>query len=118
MWTTDNLVTESDVEQKFIYPLLTQSLPNGPNLPSEVILTKTNVKRLPIGKGKDIKLYYPDYLIVTMGYPIVVIEAKRPTESVQEGYREARLYAAELNALFEHKLNPTKYVIATNGIEL
>ncbi|MDH5834226.1 type I restriction endonuclease [Luteimonas kalidii] len=118
MWTTEGLISESDVEQKFVYPLLIASKPLGAGLPTEVIQTKFNIRRLPIGKGKEQKLYFPDYLLVASGYPLVVIEAKGPTESAQEGYRQARLYAAELNALYPHDINPSKYVVATNGQKL
>lgn len=118
MWTVNGLDNESDVEQKFIYPFLIESPPLGLGLPDSVIQTKVNIRRFEIDKGTAKKLYFPDYLIVTMGFPLVVIEAKHPSECVAEGYRQARLYGAELNSLFSSELNPTKTVIATNGIEL
>src|SRR5512138_1139057 len=118
MWTTEHLQNESDVEQKFLFPFLTESKPLGLGLPAAIVLTKVNVRRLLIGKGTDQKLYYPDYLVVTLGLPLMVIEAKHPNESVEEGFRQARLYATELNALFNHGITPTRFVIATNGIEL
>lgn len=118
MWTVNGLENESDVEQKFIFPFLIEPAPLGLGLPDSVIQTKVNIRRFEIDKGAAKKLYFPDYLIVTMGYPLVVIEAKHPSESVEEGYRQARLYGNELNALFEADFNPTKMVIATNGLEL
>ena len=118
MWQIDGLNNESDVEQKFLYGLLTEALPLGLELPSSVIQTKANLRRFAIGKGTETKLYYPDYVIVMFGMPLVVIEAKAPTESVEEGYRQARLYAHELNALFVAGLNPTKFIVASNGTEL
>ena len=118
MWQIDGLDNESDVEQKFLYGLLTEALPLGLELPSSVIQTKANLRRFTIGKGQETKLYYPDYVIVILGMPLVVIEAKSPTESVEEGYRQARLYAHELNALFSSGLNPTKFIVASNGKEL
>lgn len=118
MWVTTELENESDVEQKFLYPFLTESEPIGLGLPSAVIQTKSNIRRLTIGKGSDQKSYYPDYLVVNMGFPLVVIEAKHPTEPLEEAYREARLYAAEINALFSHGTSPAQFVIASNGVEL
>ncbi|MDK9689705.1 type I restriction endonuclease [Azospira sp.] len=118
MWQIDGLDNESDVEQKFLYGLLTEALPLGLELPSSVIQTKANLRRFAIGKGAETKLYYPDYVIVMYGMPLVVIEAKAPTESVEEGYRQARLYAHELNALFVTGLNPTNFIVASNGREL
>jgi hypothetical protein len=118
MWTTDNLKNESDVEQKFIYPFLIEAKPLGLGLPTAVVQTKANIRRLAIGKGAEQKLYFPDYLVVSIGYPLLVIEAKHPAESAEEGFREARLYAAELSALYNHNITPAKFVIACNGVEL
>jgi len=117
MWTTTSLENESDVEQKLIYPLLIEPQPLGLGLPASVIQTKASIRRFTIGKGTDQKLYFPDYLVVELGFPIVVIEAKHPSESVEEGYRQARLYANELNSLFPHSVSPSRYVIATNGVD-
>ncbi|MCF5708814.1 S1 RNA-binding domain-containing protein [Pseudomonas syringae] len=118
MWSVNGLVNESDVEQKFIFPFLVEPVPLGLGLPDAVIQTKVNIRRFEIDKGSASKLYFPDYVIVTMGFPVVVIEAKHPSESVAEGFRQARLYAVELNALFVSGLNPVNMVIATNGVEL
>jgi hypothetical protein len=118
MWTAIDLTNESDVEQKFIYPFLIEREPLGLGLPPSVVQTKTNIRRLPIGKGKDQKSYFPDYLIVNLGFPLVVIEAKHPSEALDEGYREARMYASELNALFRHGLDPAHVVAACNGIDI
>lgn len=118
MWETETLHTESDVEQKLIYPLLVEGKPQGLGFPSEVILTKQNIRRLQVGKGKSKKMYFPDYIIANLGFPLVVIETKSPEELIAEGYREARLYASELNALFDHSVQPAKYVVACNGVEI
>ncbi len=112
------MLNESDVEQKFIYPFLIEPEPNGLELPPSIIQTKVNLRRFSIGKGAETKLFYPDYVAAIFGLPVLVIEAKSPLESVVEGYRQARLYAAELNALFHTGLNPSKYVISCNGVEL
>ncbi len=52
------------------------------------------------------------------GLPVLVIEAKAPSESVMQGLDEARLYAAELNALFASGENPCGRVVSCNGAEL
>lgn len=117
-WTVTDLVSESDVEQKFIYPLLVAPNPYGLSLSSSTIKTKHNIKKYQIDKGVKEKTYFPDYLLVDSGFPFMVIEAKKPTEDIDEGYREARLYAGELNHSFPHNLNPVKYIIATNGVEI
>ena len=61
------------------------------------------------------KYYFPDYLIAIRGIPILVVEAKKPDESLEEGYSEARLYAQEVNAKYSHNINVCQYVIACNG---
>jgi len=112
------LQNESDVEQKLIYPLLVTDEPFGFGIAPNEILTKRNIRRLPIGKGDDRKSYFPDYLVLISGIPLVVIEAKGPDEDLGEAFREARLYAAEVNAIFRPGINPLTKVVATNGVTL
>ena len=114
----EELHTESDVEQKLLWPLLTTGVPNGTGLVSADILTKLSIRRLEIGKGSSRKLYYPDYMVVIAGLPVLVIEAKAPGESVEQALAEARLYATELNALFPSGINPCTRIVACNGAEL
>jgi hypothetical protein len=114
----DDLVTESDVEQKLLWPLLTTGVPNGAGLLAADILTKLSIRRLEIGKGTSKKLYYPDYMVVLAGLPVLVVEAKAPGESVEQGLTEARLYGTELNALFPSGMNPCTRVVACNGCQL
>lgn len=113
-----DLITESDVEQKLVWPLLTTASPNGAGLAAADILTKTNIRRLEINKGTSKKLYYPDYMVVLAGLPVLVAEAKAPHEDVEQGLTEARLYGGEINALFPSGLNPCIRVIACNGREI
>ena len=69
----DELLTESDVEQKLIFPLLTNATPSGLAFASSDIATKLSTRRLRIGKGTATKLYFPDYLVVMAGLPVLVI---------------------------------------------
>ena len=112
------LQSESDVEQKLIYPLLVDDEPFGFGIAPNEILTKKNIRRLTIGKGNDRKSYFPDYLVLLGGIPLVVIEAKEPKEELDEAFREARLYAAEVNAIYRPGVNPLTKVVATNGVRL
>lgn len=112
------LQTESDVEQKLIYPMLVADEPFGFGIAPNEILTKRNIKRLTIGKGKDRKSYFPDYLVLIGGIPLAVIEAKEPNEDLDEAFREARLYASEVNAIYRPGINPLTKVVATNGVRL
>lgn len=111
----NNLSTESDVEQKFIFRLLVTESPEGLAYSDSDILTKPNIKKLSVGKGKTMKLYFPDYVIILDGIPSVIIEAKAPGDELSEASREARLYATEINASYKSGVNPCKYIIVTDG---
>lgn len=112
------LLSESDVEQKVIFPLLTNNYPEGLNYSSRYILTKHNLKRFQIDKGQKTKLYYPDYVINIDGIPSIVVEAKKPHEDLYEAYREACLYATEINRFYDTGINPCRYVFACDGIKI
>lgn len=106
---------ESDIEQKVIFPFLTTDSPEGLGINKEFILTKHNIKSLEVGKGNTKKVYYPDYLVIINGVPVLLVEAKTPGEDLEAAFHEARLYALELNAKYESKLNPLTKIIATDG---
>ncbi|WII71453.1 type I restriction endonuclease [Bdellovibrio sp. 22V] len=111
----ENILTESDVEQKFLYRILVTPKPLGLGLSATDIRTKADIRKIVIGKGQNQKLYYPDYVIVIDGLPVLIVEAKAPKENLEEALREARLYASEINALFPNKVNPCARIIASNG---
>lgn len=113
----NSLKTESDVEQKFLYPFLSSPDPLGLALPETQILTKSKLKRKIIGKGQSQKYYFPDYLISIRGIPVLVVEAKKPETYLADAYAEARLYAAEVNANFPHNVSVCQYIIVSNGTE-
>lgn len=112
------LFSESDVEQKFIYDLLTKSEPEGLGYLKHDFVTKKNIRKISIDKGSKKQLYYPDYAIVLDGVPAAIIEAKKPNSDLNEAFREARLYATELNSLYSKKINPCEKIIATDGIDI
>jgi RNA recognition motif. (a.k.a. RRM, RBD, or RNP domain) len=113
-----DLRTESDVEQKLLWPLVTSPIPTGFGLHPSDVITKPNIRRLEIDKGSSRKLYFPDYVVVLAGLPLIVVEAKARGESIHQALREARLYGSELNALFPASINPCIRVIACTGDEL
>lgn len=107
--------SESDVEQKVLYPLITQVL----GYASLEIKTKDYLAPTDIDKGAGKKVgYYPDYIIYLGGMPVLVVEAKDPSTDCSVGYREARLYATELNKHYPESINPVCRVMASNGIEV
>jgi hypothetical protein len=106
--------TESDVEQKFVFPLLT----NPARLAIAVDAVKTKKYLAPTlldkaaGKAGG---YYPDASVWYFGMPLLVIEVKDPEVQSEVGFREACLYARHLNAAYQSGTNPCRYVLATNG---
>lgn len=114
---SDELLNESDVEQKLIYPLLSSK--EGLGYYAEEIRTKEYLSPAEIDKGAGKKIgYYPDYAIMLSSLFAIVVEAKSPNQSVDAGFREAQLYAHEINKRFESNINPVSIVIACNGSEL
>jgi len=114
----ESMITESDVEQKFLYPFLHSETPMGLGYTDSEILTKHILKKIEIDKGQKCHYYYPDYVISLRGLPVMVVEAKAPSELLGDGYYEARLYALELNSAFSHGFNTCKYIVASNGHEM
>ncbi len=91
LFTDLSIETESDVEQKFIYKLLTSDAPNGLGYSDHDIRTKADIRKLQIDKGNKKKLYYPDYAVIVEGYPVLIVEAKAPGSDLEEARREGRL---------------------------
>jgi hypothetical protein len=117
MKSVSNQSTEGDVETNVILPLLTEVGYLG--IPKEDLLTKNRISARDIGKGSKRKIgYVPDYCVIKHSLPVLVVEAKRPTEDLLNAYQEARLYASELNSSFPHGVNPCCRIISTNGIKL
>src|SRR5678815_1962466 len=85
----EELVNESDVEQKLLWQLLTCAEPDGCGYSSAEIYTKANIKTFEIEKGDAKKVYRPDYIVLLAGLPVLVVEAKRPDEDLEEALREA-----------------------------
>jgi hypothetical protein len=110
-----DLQSESDVEQKLVFPLLTTPAPLGLAYSPVELRTKPDIRKLLIGKGDTKKLYYPDYVVIMSGLPIFIVEVKTPGQDLDEAAREARLYANELNSMFGAGVNPCVRVVATDG---
>lgn len=116
-FSTIALKNESDVEQKLIIPLLTAS--EWLDVPAEAIHTKNYLPPANIGKGRKREIgYYPDYSIWFYGFPIAIVEAKSPNEDTEEGFREAQLYAHEINKAYPSGVSPVQIVACINGREI
>ncbi len=108
------LITESDVEQKLVYPFLVH--PCFMDIPSEWVRTKEYMEPTEIDKGAGKRVgYIPDYSVWRSGFPLLVVEAKRPDEPIEKAIREAHLYANRINNRYPPNVNPIRYVLACNG---
>lgn len=116
-FSSKNLRTESDVEQKLILPFLTSSSYLG--IPADWVRTKEYMSPTQIDKAAGRRFgYYPDYSIWITGIPLLIGEAKEPGVKIEVALREARLYADQVNKKYPPGVNPIGFVFASNGIEL
>jgi GTPase SAR1 family protein len=108
------LKTESDVEQKLVYPFL--SHPSFLGIPHEWIRTKEYMEPTEVDKRAGRRAgYIPDYSVWRTGFPLIVVEAKRPDVAVETALQEAQMYAARINARYPPNINPIGWVLASNG---
>ena len=111
------LSTESDVEQKFVLPLLINS--EYLNIPSLAVKTKVYIQATKFSKKAGVTSGdYPDYSVWSRGFPVLLVEVKNPKVSAENGYKEAQLYAQNLNNNYRSGLNPTKFLLSINGKNL
>ncbi len=112
----DRSASESDVEQKFLFPFLVDKLSLA--IPQQSVFTKTSIKRSQIDKGANRRWYTPDYLIYCDSLPVMILEAKKPGESISEAFKEAQLYALEINSSYPSAINPAAFVVCSNGEQI
>lgn len=106
--------SESDVEQKLVYPFLVH--PSFMDIPAEWVRTKEYMEPTEIDKGAGKRVgYVPDYSVWRSGFPLLIVEAKRPDEAIEKALREAHLYANRINNRYPPNVNPISYVLACNG---
>jgi hypothetical protein len=106
------LRTESDVEQFFLSPLFAE-LGYGP----DYLETKATIKPHMIGKGRNRRRYFPDYIghiRKAKDRPVLIGDAKHPDESADDGVDDSQLYASVIRrALLAPK--PDQYCLGSNG---
>jgi Type I restriction enzyme R protein N terminus (HSDR_N) len=111
------LVTESDVEQTIIYPLLSGG--NYLAINERHIRTKEYLAPTKLDKAAERTTgYFPDYSIWEKAFPLMIVEAKRPSVTVEVGYQEAARYAQHLNQKYRTGVNPCRFVMACNGLRV
>jgi hypothetical protein len=108
------LRTESDVEQKLVYPFLVH--PSFLGLPPDWVRTKEYMEPTDIDKGAGKRVgYIPDCSLWISGFPLLIVEAKRPDEPIEAALRDAHLYAGRINNRYPPGVNPIGWVFACNG---
>jgi len=105
--------SEGDVESKLLIPFVTGEPYLG--IPIHNFFSKDYLAPTPIDKGRKAVGYYPDFSVWMHAFPILIIEAKAPDASVEQGYREAALYAQQRNMNYPAGINPAQFLIASNG---
>lgn len=105
-----DLKNEADVENWFVDPLL-KKLGYKP----KDIKLKKSISELKVGKGSKTVLYKPDYVLMIGGIPTVVIDAKAPSENIEDYEKQCSSYCLEINKLFAY--NPVIYYLLSNGIK-
>ncbi len=106
------LKNESDVEQFFVAPFLAE-LGYG----SDYLQTKSSIQTTLIGKGRKRKRYFPDYighLRKGEDQPVLVVDAKHPNESADDGVEDAQLYASVIRRALKVP-KPDQFCIGSNG---
>jgi type I restriction enzyme M protein len=104
-----NLTNEATVEKWFVDPLLAYL-----GFGAEDQRLKTSIGELKIGKGSKSSLYKPDYIIEAGSFPVLIIDAKAPSEDIEDWVWQCRSYCLELNQMYEH--NPVEFYLLSNGL--
>lgn len=106
----NDLSNEATVESCFVDRLLTHLGFEDSN-----ISRKDSISEFAVGKGGKKTLYRPDYVLKVAGIPAVVVDAKSPTENIDDWEHQCFSYCLEINKEFDY--NPVKYFVLTNGLK-
>lgn len=107
----DELTNEAAVEMFFVNRLLTDLGYNDPQ-----IKPKTAISEVMVGTGARKVRYKPDYILSYRNTPRWVLDAKAPTEALEDWEEQAAGYCLYLNQRSERG-NPVQYYVLTNGIK-
>ena len=84
--------------------------------PDSRVRTKEAIQELPIPRGSTTEQYRPDYVLMDSGNnPVIVIEAKHPSEAIDSWVYQPVGYANAINRTFPSGSNPVKYGVLCNG---
>lgn len=103
------LTNEASVEQFFVNRLL-QDL----GYSDEQVLPKTSIQELRVSMGSRSVSYKPDYAIRVQGAVRWVLDAKSPSESLDNYIGQCAGYALMINQRYKNE-NPVRYFVLSNG---
>ena len=106
-----DLRNEADVEQNFARRLI-ESL----GYADKAIRPKAALEELSIGPLGGAKKYRPDFAIKASAHIRWILEAKAPSERLDNHFDQAQGYCEAINNSYA-KANPVRYFILTNGVE-
>lgn len=105
-----DLNNEASVEALFVERLL-----KALDYPDNRVTRKESIAQIVIGQGSRKENYKPDYVLLdSTGEPIIVLDAKSPSENPEDYRYQVSSYALYLNQKFSDK-NPVRYTIVTNA---
>ena len=109
--SVSDLHTEADVEALFAERLF-----NLLGYPDEKVCRKESLDELQVSRGRQKEPYRPDYVPYDgRKQPVIVFDAKRPSEKPDDYRYQVAGYALALNSRFSGN-NPVKYVVVSSGV--
>lgn len=100
---------EASVESFFIMRLLEDL-----GYKDSEIRPKQSIQELRVPRGCEQELFKPDYLLVCSRFPRWLIDAKAPTERVDDFTYQCAGYALQINRKYTDR--PCQYFMLTNGL--
>lgn len=108
-----DLNSEADVEALFVERLLSKL-----NYPDNSVKRKHELEKIKVARGRKKELFRPDYVLLDQRKkPVIVIDAKSPSEIPEDYFYQVGGYAYGLNQRYDGE-NPVRYVVVANGSNL
>jgi type I restriction enzyme M protein len=107
-----DLKNEASVERLFVDRLLEHL-----GYADDQILPKTSIAELPIGRGSKKLHYKPDYMLRVGKTPRWLIDAKTPSEKLENWVEQCASYCLAINSRLKAGQKRVLYFLLTNGME-
>lgn len=108
-----DLHSEADVESLVVDRLIAKL-----RYPDQAVRRKAALDAIAVPRGRRREQFRPDYVLLDRrSRPVVVLDAKSPSEHPTKFRYQVAGYALGLNEAYENE-NPVRYVCVTNGAKL